>query len=89
MQSFLMKKVPPYFVRGEETLCFIFKSLPISKSSSLIFVVQTMTFQAKLPSHGFKSHTVWFLNFPNCFKPELQNHIAKNIKLGDKFVTNI
>ena len=48
-----------------------------------------MTFQAKLPSHGFKSHKVWILNFPSCFKPELQNHIAKNIKLGDKFVTNI
>ena len=28
------------------------------------------------------------LNFPNCFKPELQNHTAKDTKLGDKFVTN-
>ena len=23
------------------------------------------------------------------FKPELQNHVAKNIKLGDKIVTNL
>ena len=38
MQSFLMKKVPSYFVNllgGEKKLCFIFKSFPISKSSSL------------------------------------------------------
>ena len=53
MQSFFMKKVSPYFVGGEETLCFIFKSFPISKSSSQTFVVQTMTFQAKLPGHCF------------------------------------
>ena len=25
----------------------------------------------------------------NCFEPELQNHIVKNIKLGDKFVSNL
>ena len=31
----------------------------------------------------------WFWNFPNCFKPELQNHIAENIRFGDKFVTNL
>ena len=30
-----------------------------------------------------------FGNFPNYFKLELQNHIAKNIKVGDKFVTNL
>ena len=30
MQSFFMEKVPSYFVRGEETLCFIFKFIPIS-----------------------------------------------------------
>ena len=53
MQSFFMKKVSPYFVVGEETLRFIFKSFPISKSSSLTLVVQTMTFQAKLPGHCF------------------------------------
>ena len=29
------------------------------------------------------------LNFPNHFKPELQSHIAKNIKLGDKFVSSL
>ena len=53
MQIVFMKKVLPYFVGGEETLCFIFKSFPISKSSSLTFVVQTMIFQAKLLSHCF------------------------------------
>ena len=98
MQSFFMKTVPPsvpqYFVGGggeggEETLFFIFKSFYISKSSSLTFVVQTMTSQAKLPSPCFKSHTVWFWNFPNCFKPQLQNHIAKNIKIRDKLVANL
>ena len=60
MQRFFMKKVPQYFVGGEETLCFIFKYFPIYKSSSLTFVIQTMTFQAKLPSHYFSSYTVWF-----------------------------
>ena len=29
------------------------------------------------------------LKFTNCFKPELQNHTAKNIKLGEKFVTGL
>ena len=62
MQSFFMKKVPPYFVEGGggrevvgggETLCFIFKTFPISKSSSLTFVVQIMAFQAKLHNHRF------------------------------------
>ena len=53
MQSLFMKKVFPYFVGGEKTLRFIFKSFPISKSSSLTFVVQTMTFQVKLPGHCF------------------------------------
>ena len=62
MQSFFMKKVPPYFVGGGggrevvgggETLCFIFKTFPISKSSPLTFVVQIMAFQAKLHNHRF------------------------------------
>ena len=54
MQIFFMKKVPPYFVgEREETLRFIFKYFPISKNSSLNFVVQIMTFQVKLPSHSF------------------------------------
>ena len=48
-----MKKVLPYFVGGEDTLCFIFKSFPISISSSLTFVVQAMPFQAKLLSYCF------------------------------------
>ena len=56
MQSFFMKTFSLYFVGrdAEETLCFIFKSFPISKISSLTFVVQTMTFQAKLPSLNCK-----------------------------------
>ena len=52
MQSLFMKKASPYFVRGEEILCFIFKSIHIS-SSSLISVVQTITVQAKQPNHCF------------------------------------
>ena len=59
MQSFFMKKVPPYFVGGEKILYFIFKSFPISKSSLLTFEVQTMNFQAKLPSHCFQSYTAF------------------------------
>ena len=46
-----------------------------------------MTFQAKQPLF-LKSYCV-FLNFANCCKTELQNHLAKKIKLGDKFVTNL
>ena len=53
MQSFFMKKFTPHFEEGEDTPCFILKSLVISKRSSLTFVIQTMTFQAKLPSHYF------------------------------------
>ena len=80
MHSFFAKKVLPHFMclrvgggEGEGT----FISFPIF-----------MTFYAKLLSLCFQSHTLWFSDFPNCFKPELQNHIAKNIKTGDKFVTN-
>ena len=60
MQSLFTKKDPQYFVEGEETLCITFISFPTSKSSFLTFVVQIMTFQAKLPSHCLESHTVWF-----------------------------
>ena len=35
----------------------------------------------KVIQYGFEILT-------NCFKPELENHIAKNIKLGDKRVTS-
>ena len=59
MQIFFMKKVPPYFVGGEEILYFIFKSSPISKNSLLTFEVQAMTFQTKLSSHCFQSHTAF------------------------------
>ena len=59
MQNFFTKKSSPVLCSGgvgrEETLCFIFKSFPISKISSLTFVVPTLTFQTKLPSHCFKA----------------------------------
>ena len=54
MESISVKKVPQSIVWGEETLCFIFKFFPISKSSSLTFEIQTMTFQAKLLATVFK-----------------------------------
>ena len=44
MQSFFMKNLSPYFV-------IFLQIFPISKIISLAFVVQTMIFQAKLPSH--------------------------------------
>ena len=52
-QAFLRKKFPHTWQGEEETLCLAFISFPIFKSSSLTFVVQTMNFQAKLPSHCF------------------------------------
>ena len=48
-QLFHEKKMSQYF-QGEETLCFIIISFPISKSF-IYNLVQTMAFQAKLPSH--------------------------------------
>ena len=49
-----MKHVSPYFVGGEEKLCFIRKYFPISKSLSLTFVVQTITFQENRPTTTHK-----------------------------------
>ena len=53
MQSFYMKKVTPYFIEGRgDTMLYLqifshfLKFIPT-------FVVQTMTFQEKLPSHCF------------------------------------
>ena len=54
MQCFFMKKVSPYCVEGEETLCFIFKSIPISKSSSVTFVVQLTPFKQNYLATVFK-----------------------------------
>ena len=45
-----MKKVPLYFAGGRVDTMLYLEIFPISKSSSLTFAVQTMTFQAKLPS---------------------------------------
>ena len=90
MQSFFTKKSFPILCRREKRQYALLSYLfPFLKVSYITFAAQIMTFQAKLTSHCFYSHTVWFWNFPNCFKPKLQNHIAKNIKLGDKFVTNL
>ena len=84
------EKSSPILCREERKHYALFSCLSsFLKMLSLTFVVKTMTFRAKLPSHCFQSHAVWFWNFPNCFKLELQNHTAKNIKLGDKFVTNL
>ena len=86
MQSFFKKKDPSYFVGGRggrgggrrggwwkryyDLSSYLFSFL---KVLSITFVVQTMTFQAKLPSHCF------FKVIPNCFEPELESHIAKHI----------
>ena len=96
MQSFFKKKewrgegIRRHFALSSSLLQFL-------KVSSLTFVVQTMVFQAKLPSHCvFKVKqnylaTVFLksYNIPNCFNPELQSHVARNIEFGDKFVTNL
>ena len=63
MQRLFTKKVPLYFEGGEETLCFIFISFPISKSSlpnfygtnydlTVIQVIQATDF--KVIQYGFE-----------------------------------
>ena len=63
MQCLFTKKVPLYFVGGEETLCFIFISFPISKSFipnfygtnydlKVIQVIQATDF--KVTQYGFE-----------------------------------
>ena len=84
-----MKKVFRYFVREEETLYFIFIFFPISISFIRNFVVQTMNFQKKKYLATVFKVIQYGLKFPNCIITELQNHRAKNIKLGDKFVTHL
>ena len=48
-----------------------------------------MTFQAKLASHCVLKVIQYGFEISKLFLPELPNHIAKNIKLGHKFVTNL
>ena len=78
------KEVLPYFVVGEETLCFIFIYFPISKSSSLQLWPSSKNYLAT----GFKSHTVWFLKFSKLFFAWTAKSWTKYIKLGDQGVTN-
>ena len=90
VQRFFMKKIIPYFVgeRREYTLSsYLF---PFLKASSLTLAVQNIIFKAKLPSHCFQIHTIWFWNFPNCLILNCKIiYIVKKIKLGDKYVTNL
>ena len=73
-KDFLREHSPPIlFLRGGDTMLYL-HTFPISKSSSL-------TSEVKLPSHCvFKVMQYGYENFQNCFKIDLQNHIAKNIK---------
>ena len=78
MQLHFKEKVPPY------CLCVC------------VWEIMTLTLakcnlSRKPPDHrAYQTYrTVWLSNFPNCLKPELRNHIAKNIQVGDKLVTNL
>ena len=76
---FFTKKVTPYFVGEEETLCFILTSFSIPKSFIPNFCGINYDLSSKIPSHCFSNHILWFWNCPNYFiKSELQNNIAKN-----------
>ena len=50
MKRFFKKKFPHTLQVGEETLCFVFISFPISKNLIPNFAVQITTFLAKLRS---------------------------------------
>ena len=90
MQSFFIKKFFLTFQRIEETLCFIFISFSHFLKSIPNFCGANYDLSSKTTQLLFlKSYSIVSCNFPNCFKPELQNHIAKNIKHGDKCITNL
>ena len=73
---------------GSVTLCFIFITFPNFKKF-ITFVVQTLAFLAKLPTHCvFQSDTVWLWNFPNSFNPALKNHIAKDLMKILSWISN-
>ena len=78
LPSYIVAQIMGGRVEVWHYLSFIFISFPNFKRF-ITFVVQTMAFQAKLPTHCvFQSHTVWLWKFSNCFKPALKNHIAKD-----------
>ena len=52
-ESFFTKKVTPYFVGGEETICFMFLSFPISKSFIPNFCGTDYDFSSKTTCHCF------------------------------------
>ena len=82
MQRFFKKKFPHTFGGGGEMRHYSLSSYlsPFLKVSSLIFVVQTMAFQAKLPSKCvfkvFKVIQYSYEIFQTVFNLNCQNHIA-------------
>ena len=86
MQSFFKKKVAPYFLGGagrrgggEDTLYFTSYLFSFLKVSSLVFVVETMTFQAELPSQCvFKLIPYGYEIFQTVLSLNC-NHLAKNM----------
>ena len=59
MLSFFTKKVPPNFVGGRGDYALSSYLFLFLKVSTLIFAVQSMTFQVKLPNHCLKSYSMF------------------------------
>ena len=89
MQRFLRKKSPHTSQWGEETLCFVFIFFSISKSFTPSFCGTNYNLSSKATLPLFLKSYRMVLKPSKLFKPELQNNIAKIIKFGDKFVTNL
>ena len=88
MRGYFKKKVPPYF-EGRKHYALSSHLFQFLKVSSLTFVTKNYSLARKQPSllRFLKSYRIvmkW-----SCFERELENHLAKTLYLGGKFVTNL
>ena len=88
MRGYFKKKVPLYF-EGRKHYALSSHLFQFLKVSSLTFVTKNYNLAKKQPSllRFLKSYCIVMKR--SCFGPELENHLAKTLYLGGKFVTNL
>ena len=89
MRGYFKKKVPPYF-EGRKHYALSLHLFQFLKVSSLTFVIKNYNLaKKKQPSLLCFLKSYFIVMKLSCFEPELENHLAKTLYLGGKFVTNL
>ena len=89
MRGYFKKKVPPYF-EGRKHYALSLHLFQFLKVSSLTFVIKNYNLAKKKQPSLLRFLKSYFIVMKlSCFEPELENHLAKTLYLGGKFVTNL